>query len=160
MCKKERGFTLIEVAVTAAIIALLASIALPMAALSMQRNKEQELRTALRQIREAIDIYKKAGNEGHLLLKAGESGYPPSLKTLTEGVEDAKNPDRSKSKLYFLRRIPRDPLSKDISLSAEKTWGIRSYASSEDNPKEGDDVYDVYSKSSDIGLNGIPYREW
>lgn len=101
MCKKERGFTLIEVAVTAAIIALLASIALPMAELSMQRNKEQELQAALRQIREAIDAYKQAGDEGHLLRKAGESGYPPSLKTLTEGVEDARNPDRSKSKLYF-----------------------------------------------------------
>lgn len=160
MCKKERGFTLIEVAVTAAIIALLASIALPMAELSMQRNKEQELQAALRQIREAIDAYKQAGDEGHLLRKAGESGYPPSLKTLTEGVEDARNPDRSKSKLYFLRRIPRDPMSRNPGLSAEQTWGKRSYASSADNPKEGDDVYDIYSTSPDVGLNGIPYREW
>lgn len=156
---KIKGFTLIEVAITAAIIALLATIVLPMAEVTIQRGKEQELRTALRQIREALDAYKRAGDEGHILRSPGDSGYPPSLQTLVDGVQDAKNPDVNKAKLYFLRRIPRDPLAEN-SLSPEQTWGKRDYASTATQPEEGKDVFDVYSKVSGAGLNGVPYRDW
>lgn len=155
-----KGFTLIEVAVTAAIIALLATIAFPMAELTFQRNKERELRTNLWQIRGALDAYKRAGDEGHILNKVGKSGYPPTLQILVAGVEDAKSPNMSKPRLYFLRRIPRDPFNRDSDLPAEQTWGIRSYASSANDPKPGEDIYDVYSLASGTGLNGVPYREW
>lgn len=160
MHARQRGFTLIEVAVTAVIVALIAVVALPMAELTAQRSKEQELRTALRQIREALDAYKQAGDEGHILRKAGDSGYPPDLSVLTEGVEDARSPDKAKPRLYFLRRLPRDPLNKDPGLTAEQTWGKRSYASTAEEPKEGVDVFDVYSLAPGKGLNGVPYREW
>ena len=160
MAGRARGFTLIEMAITAAIIALLATIVFPMVEVAVQRSKEQELRTSLRQIREALDAYKQAADQGHIMQKAGESGYPPSLKILVEGVDDAKSPDKSKSHLYFLRRIPRDPFSKDSNIPAESTWGRRSYASSAADPKEGIDVFDVYSLAPGAGLNGIPYREW
>lgn len=155
-----RGFTLIEVAVTAAIIALLATIAFPMAEVTLQRSKERELRASLWQIREALDAYKQAGDEGHILNQAGESGYPLSLQTLVDGVEDAKNPDVARPRIYFLRRIPRDPFNKDPEVQAEQTWGVRSYASTATDPKKGKDVYDVYSLAHGTGLNGVPYREW
>lgn len=151
---------MIEVAVTAAIIALLASIAFPMAEVAVQRSKERELRAALWQVREALDAYKQAEEEGHILRKAGESGYPPSLQTLVDGVEDAKSPDTAKPRIYFLRRIPRDPFIKGNDIPAEQTWGKRSYASPAADPKEGKDVFDVYSRASGTGLNGVPYREW
>ena len=160
MAGKAKGFTLIEMAITAAIVALLATVAFPMAEVAIQRSKEQELRNGLRQIREALDAYKQAVDQGHILRKAGESGYPPSLKTLVEGVEDVKSPSNAKSRLYFLRRIPREPFSKDSSIPAESTWGKRSYLSSAAEPKEGVDVFDVYSLALGAGLNGIPYREW
>lgn len=158
--QRAKGFTLIEMAVTAAIVALLASIAFPMAEVAVQRSKERELRAALWQIREALDAYKQAGDEGHILRKVGDSGYPPSLQALVDGVEDAKSPDTSKPRIYFLRRIPRDPFVKDDDIPAEQTWGKRSYASSATDPKEGKDVFDVYSQASGAGLNGVPYREW
>nr|WP_294867509.1 type II secretion system protein [uncultured Pseudogulbenkiania sp.] len=154
------GFTLIEMMVTVAIVALLASVAVPMAELAVQREKEQELRLALTQIREAIDAYKKAVDEGRIPKAADESGYPTSLEILVEGVPDPKDPDK-KRKFYFLRRIPRDPMASDDALvAAADTWGKRSYASPADAPEEGDDVYDVYSKTEARGLNGIPYRQW
>lgn len=154
------GFTLIEMVVTVAIVALLASIALPMAELAVQREKEQELRLALRQIREGIDAYKKAVDEGRIPKAADESGYPKTLDALVEGVLDPKDPDKKK-KFYFLRRIPRDPMARDDgTVSAADTWGKRSYASPPDAPEEGDDVYDVYSKVEGKGINGVPYRQW
>lgn len=156
--RKQYGFTIVELLVTVVIVSILASAALPMAELSVQRNKEQELRRVLREIREALDAYKQAGDEGRIVRKAGESGYPPTLEVLADGVVDAKSP--TGAKMHFLRRIPRDPFFTDLSVPAAKMWGKRSYASSADEPKEGDDVYDIYSVSSDAGLNGIPYREW
>jgi general secretion pathway protein G len=156
---RQGGFTLIELVITVAIVALLATIVLPMAELTVKRNQEYELHLALREIRTALDAYKRAVDEGHITATIGQSGYPPSLKDMVEGVTDAKSPDRN-SKIYFLRRIPRDPTFSDPATADEDTWGKRSYASSADAPSEGDDVFDVYSLAPDIGLNGIPYRNW
>ena len=154
----RRGFTLIELVITVAIVALLASVALPVSELAVQRTKEQELRRTLRQIREAIDLYKQASDEGRIQKSVGDSGYPKKLEDLAEGVDDQKNP--KKEKIYFLRRIPRDPLNADPTLSAAATWGKRSYASPPDDPKEGDDVFDVFSTAQGKGINGQPYRDW
>jgi general secretion pathway protein G len=153
-----RGFTLIELVITVAIVALLASVALPVSELAVQRTKEQELRRTLRQIREAIDLYKQASDEGRIRKSVGDSGYPRKLEDLAEGVDDQKSP--KKEKIYLLRRIPRDPFNTDPTLSAAATWGRRSYASPPDDPKEGEDVFDVFSLAQGKGINGQPYRDW
>ena len=154
----QSGFTLIEVLVTLAIVALLASIAMPLAELTVKRSQEQDLRRDLREIRTAIDAYKQAVDDGRINKIIGTSGYPKSLDVLVQGVADTKSPD--KARIYFLRRIPRDPFATDASLTAVETWGKRSYASPPDDPKEGDDVFDVYSLQNGVGINGVPYREW
>jgi general secretion pathway protein G len=110
------------------------------------------------QIREALDGYKQAAEQGRIARQAGDSGYPASLELLTQGLEDRKNPVGMP--LKFLRRVPRDPFYPDPALPASATWGKRSYASTADRPKEGADVFDVYSMSTGTGLNGIPYGEW
>ena len=156
--KSQFGFTLIELLITVAIVGTLASIAMPMAELVVQRNKEEELNSGLRQIRSAIDAYKQAVDEGHITKMVGESGYPKSLRDLVYGVEKIDDP--KKSKIYFLRKIPRDPFYLDANVAAEDTWGKRSYESSPDSPREGADIFDVYSLSNGIGLNGIPYKDW
>lgn len=155
---RRRGFTLIELLVTLAILAVLASAVVPLAELAVKRSKEQDLRTALRQIRGALDDYKRAVDEGRVAKKTDESGYPPSLDVLVEGVVNEKDP--KKGRIYFLRRIPRDPFGADPALGAGQTWGKRSYASPPDAPAEGRDVFDVYSLAEGAGLNGIPYRQW
>ena len=138
-----KGFTLIEVLITVAIIATLASIALPLAEVSAQRGKETDLRRALREVRDALDAYKRASDEGRIVRSPEQSGYPPSLASLAEGVPDARSP--SGAKLYFLRRIPADPVHAG-------PWGLRSYASPPDAPSAGKDVFDVYSMSERSGL--------
>lgn len=155
--KAVRGFTLIELMVTVSLVAILASVVVPLTQVSVQRGKEQELKLALREIRGAIDDYKKAVDEGRVFRAADVSGYPESLDVLVDGVPDMK--DVKGRKVYFLRRIPRDPFSA-VGKSAAETWGKRSYASEADAPREGEDVYDVFSLSTRKGLNGRPYREW
>lgn len=157
--KRQNGFTFIELAITVAIVALLATLVLPMAELAVKRDREQELRVALREIRTALDAYKQAVDDGRITSAADKSGYPPQLKLLVDGVTDEKSPDRN-SKIYFLRRIPRDPMNTDASKADDETWGKRSYESGPDAPEAGDDVFDVYSQATDVGLNGVPYNEW
>jgi general secretion pathway protein G len=152
------GFSLIELLVTVAILALLAGGAMSVAELATRRSQEQELRASLRQIREAIDAYKAAADGKRIRVSADASGYPPTLAALAEGVPDITDPKGAR-RLRFLRRLPRDPLA-DPSLPAEDSWGLRSYESDADNPRPGRDVFDVYSLSTRTSLGGRPYREW
>lgn len=161
---RNSGFTLIELIVTIAIVAILASATMPLLQLTVQRNKETELRANLRQVRDAIDAYKIAYDEGRIELKTeGKSGYPPNLEVLVEGVVDKSDPNL-KRKLKFLRRIPNDPMlpkgEAGSTIDANSMWGMRSYDSSADSPEAGEDVYDIYSLSLLTGTNGIPYAQW
>lgn len=153
----SRGFTLIELMVSVALIALFSTLALPLHEVTVKRTKEADLRTALRQIREGLDAYKQAGEEGRIVVQPGDSGYPKNLLLLVSGVKDLRSP--TGAPVHFMRRIPRDPFA-PTDLRPEETWGLRSYLSAYDQPRKGEDVYDVYSLSPDNGLNGIPYRQW
>ncbi|AVR96001.1 type II secretion system protein [Pseudoduganella armeniaca] len=155
---RPRGFTLIELLVTLAIMGLLGALVIPTAQVTIQRRNEQELLASLHLIRKALDEYKQAYDDGRIAKTIGSNGYPRTLETLVEGVPDLRNPKRTK--VYFLRRLPRDPFNSDSELTAAQTWGKRSYASEAEDPREGEDVYDVYSTSDKVGLNGIPYRKW
>jgi len=158
-----RGFSYVELMFSVAILALLATMATPYLEKTIQRKKEQELRTHLRHIRTAIDSYKKASDEGKIKKSIGDSGYPKRLQDLVDGVPDLKNPQ--KKKLRFLRRLPADPMYQnnaggDGDLNPADTWGKRSYDSDANSPREGVDVYDIYSFNEKKGLNGVPYQQW
>jgi general secretion pathway protein G len=157
MNARRRGFTLIEMVVTLAIVGLLASIAAPLTETVVRRGKEADLRSALYQIRDALDAYKRAADAGRIDKPVDSNGYPANLKLLVEGVRDLKS--AKGAKMYFLRRIPRDPFA-NPKRDAEDDWGLRSYDSPAQNPRDGEDVFDVYSKTRGKGLNGIAYSQW
>ena len=148
------GFSLVELLVVMAVMGILATAVFPLAELTQQRERERELKRALWEIRDAIDAYKRATDAGQIA-RVG-SGYPPSLEALSEGVPDATAPGQRR---YFLRKVPRDPFAVQ-DLAASQAWGLRSYASSPERPEPGGDVYDVYSRSERIGLDGVALRQW
>lgn len=153
---KARGYTLIELLVVLAVLGVLASMAWPLAEVTVQREKERELRRALWEVRDAIDAYKAAVDQGRIARTGAASGYPPDLNALVQGAPDLNSGGQT---MYFLRRVPRDPFA-DASLAAEKTWVLRSYQSRPEDPKPGVDVYDIASASTKVGLNGVPLAQW
>jgi len=157
---RARGFTLIEMVVTLALVGILASTALPLYEVTVTRQKEAELRLALRTIRNALDAYKAAAESGQIVKAAMDSGYPPTLEVLVNGVDLPNAPTGTPTKIYFLRHIPVDPFAPDPALSAAQQWALRSYGSPPDDPQPGADVFDVASRSPRVGSNGMPYREW
>jgi len=154
---RARGFTLIEMLVVLAMLSVLAMAARPVLLLSVQRSQEFALREALRTLRGALDAYKRAAAEGHIQQSPEDSGYPPDLQALVKGVPDAKSANGRK--LYFLRRLPRDPLA-DPALAPEDSWGLRAADSPPDEPRAGRDVFDVYSRSERRALDGTLYKDW
>ena len=152
------GFTLIELIITLAVIGVLAAIAVPVGEVTVQRHREAELRTALREVRTAIDAYKRAWDEGRITRTVNATGFPKTLELLVEGVDDQRDP--KKAKIYFLRRLPADPMATENKAEPGASWGKRAYASDAAEPKEGDDVYDVFSRSTRVGLNGVAYNKW
>jgi general secretion pathway protein G len=154
---RARGFTLIEMLVVLAMLAVLASAARPLLELSVQRAREHELRQGLRTLRTALDAYKRAADAGNIAQSPDDNGYPQTLQQLVEGVADAKSP--TGRKFYFLRRMPRDPFA-PAELPAAETWGLRAYESSADEPRAGKDVFDVYSRSERKALDGSRLKDW
>jgi len=152
------GFTLIELLLALALLATLATVAYPLTVLMGKREKEVELQRSLRDIRLAIDTYKQASDDGKIEKSLTGSGYPPSLEALVDGAVDKT--DLKGKRLFFMRRIPRDPMCDCADQSAAHTWQLRSYSSTADNPSEGEDVFDVSSHSTQEGLNGTPYNQW
>lgn len=154
---RTRGFTLLEMVIVVMIVGILASAAVPLAALHQRRQNEAELRSGLRTLRVALDAYKKAWEQGQIEKREGETGYPPTLEVLVTGVTDIRQ--STAKRIYFLRRLPRDPFA-PASMPAALTWGLRSYASTAESPQAGADVFDVYSRSEGTGMDGTPYRQW
>ncbi len=157
MKTRRQGFSLVELLAVVAIMSILATIGLPLMELSQRRTQEEDLRRSLREIRSALDQYKQLVDTGRIAQQAGGSGYPPSLEVLSQGVVDAQSPQAAK--IYLLRQLPRDPMA-PADQAATNTWAPRSYASPPDDPQPGQDVFDVHSKSSAVGLNGVPYAQW
>ena len=155
---RHAGFSLVELLISVAILGVLASVAMPVVELTQKRQKEAELRAALRDIRRAIDAYKDAADHKRIKVEPESSGYPPSLADLVTGTPDLSSTNGAM--IYFLRRVPRDPFNSDPAVPFVDIWGKRSFASPANKPQPGADVYDVYTKSEDVGLNGIAYREW
>jgi general secretion pathway protein G len=143
------GLTLVELVVTAGILAILATCAVPIARYAIKREQERELKYDLAQMRAAIDEYKRAADAGAIQIKVDTYGYPPDMDTLVNGVEIQDK------KVKFLKRIPVDPFTHQAE------WGMRSM---QDEPTTdswgGQNIFDVYTKSDGVGLNGIHYREW
>lgn len=155
---RRRGFTLVELLISLAIVAVLAAFVTPMIVTAVKREKEQALRTALRQIRQAIDDYADAIDEGRIARAPGASRYPESLDVLVLGAVDRLDP--SGGRIRFLRRVPRDPFFPDDRVPAADTWGKVGSDVPVDRPGPGRDVFDVFSLSDAVGINGVPYRQW
>ena len=150
--RSARGYTLAELVMVCAVLGILAAIAMPVAKYTTKRMKENELRAALREMRNGIDEYKRFSDAGLLPVELGTDGYPKELQVLVEGVDIVGQIDR---KARFLRRIPVDPMT------GKDEWGMRSYQDDWDADSwGGEDVYDVYSLSEGVGLNGVPYARW
>ncbi|RDJ97736.1 type II secretion system protein [Paraburkholderia lacunae] len=164
----QRGFTLIELVITLALVGILALAIVPFSELIVQRQKEQQLSAALREIRTALDAYKEASDTGLIEREADASGYPPSLAVMVTGVPNAKDPKGGL--LMFLRHVPRDPFfTGDADVAAEDTWNVRAFGEppnqgdggdAADNSRAGKDVFDVSAKTDRVGINGIPYKQW
>jgi general secretion pathway protein G len=154
--RSEGGFTFIELLIVSTILIILASAVMPLAKVNSQRQKEAELRRALREMRTAIDRFKDSADAGMISafdLKPGSENYPADLDTLVEGVGVVN--DASGRKLKFLRRIPMDPLT------GSTEWGLRSYQDRPDSRSwGGQNVYDVYTKADGTALDGSKYRDW
>lgn len=150
--KSQLGMTLIELIAAFTILAVLSGMAVPLARYKVRRDKERELRAALKEIRHAIDQYKDAATANKFQVKVGTEGFPETLEVLVEGV---KTNDAAGTKLKFLRRIPRDPLTNTYD------WGLRAM---KDDPKSqswsGDNVFDIYTKSYERARDGTLYSEW
>ena len=147
----QRGLTLVELIFTVTIVSLLSMAALPLARVSIKRQKEVELRRALREMRDAIDRYKDAADRGFIEVKFGTDGYPPDMETLVKGVTQLNAIDK---KLRFLRRIPKDPMT-------GSDWGMRSSQDSPDsNSFGGQNVFDIFTKSTATALDGTKYSDW
>ncbi len=148
----QAGMTLLELVIACSILLVLASAALPMARLSIKRQKEAELRQALREIRTAIDRYKDAADRNLIRVEVGTEGYPPDLDTLVRGVQLGASPDR---RVRFLRRIPTDPMT------GHAEWGLRAVQDDADSTSwGGKNVFDVYSRSTGIALDGTRFADW
>ena len=154
----DSGFTLIELVVTLALVGVVALVSVPLFEITATRLREAELRAALREIRTAIDAYKTAADAGIVPKGATESGYPPSLDVLAQGINSAKA--GNERRVVFLRRVPRDPFSREPALEPAQQWATRSHGSPPDDPQPGTDVFDVASRSPRTGLNGVAYKEW
>lgn len=149
---RANGYTLTELVVVCTLLVTLAATALPIGRVAAKRSKEAELRLALRLMRNAIDEYKRFTDAGLIPVELGSDGYPPDLETLVEGVDVVGQID---TRVRFLRRIPVDPMTGDGE------WGLRAYQDEWDSDSwGGGNVYDVYSQSEGMGLNGVEYRLW
>jgi len=147
---RQRGFTLLELIVAATILAVLTMMALPLARVTIQREKEKQLRAALWEMRDAIDRYKDAAEQGKFQTKVDSMNYPPDLDTLVKGIEA-----QGGKKIRFLRSIPVDPMTKN------KEWGMRSMQDDADSDSwGGQNIFDVYTKSEGTALDGTKYKDW
>lgn len=148
----QRGYTIVELVVVCAVLVALAAVALPTGRYTNLRLKEMQLRSALREMRAAIDEFKRYSDAGLIPVDFGTDGYPADLEILVEGVEVVGQIDK---KIKLLRRIPVDPMT------GEREWGLRGYEDDPDSTSwNGENVYDVYSLSEGIGLDEVPYSEW
>jgi general secretion pathway protein G len=165
-CRRARGFTLIEMVITLALVGLLSMAVLPLYDITVTRMKETELRTALRTLRAALDAYKAASDSGVIPSEPGASGYPPNLDVLAQGVDTKPagsvtlSGQSAAERVVFLRQVPRDPFHPDPKLPAAITWQTRAYGTPPELPQTGSDVFDVSSTITRVGLNGIAYSQW